>query len=561
MKRKLFLAFVLVIVFTFTFAIVAFADTVHNETTVDYSATVILDDGTVCKLFDDEGNALIWYISGTEGGKNVYASIRADDAQVLWNTKSWGEVTAVNIVLENGTKYGVSKFVVVNMMDDGVVSNAPEGGHTNIGNPITGFKWVFNGASNLEYAYLRLDTTGLYQTAFQGCSKLKYINLEDLTSLSRLGNAGIFNGCTSLFEGQVLDLTKTKLEKIDDGGDIFKDVPLKGVRLPKTLWRFSASTTFKGCTNLETVYLTNKISQVGGKIFEGCTALRAIFYIGTETELDNFLSLAETAGNAEITGATKISYADYKALSDTDKANKTYIVYDFTSCVYGDENEHETVTLTNACVGACNDCSATVINHKEIANITVTIAYANYSQVGTRTTVCNNDGCGYDEDEEAPALFTCLGYSVGPNGYSLKAGFKVNTIALEEYKEIYPDFSFGMIMANANTVASGDSFFVDNIINSSAKGVMVSVKSLEYSIWNIDIGGFGADIADSLELVVGLYTNDGEGNMTVCQYIDANKYATTKTYSDMSLNAVTFNQVRVAHGMDALVAAPSGNDE
>ena len=87
---------------------------------------------------------------------------------------------------------------------------------------------------------------------------------------------------------------------------------------------------------------------------------------------------------------------------------------------------------------------------------------------------------------------------------------------------------------------------------------MVSVKSLEYTIWNIDIVGFNPEFADSLELVVGVYTNDGEGNMAVCQHINAEYYTTAKTYSDMSLNAITFNQVRIAHDMDALVPiAPS----
>jgi hypothetical protein len=46
--------------------------------------------------------------------------------------------------------------------------------------------------------------------------------------------------------------------------------------------------------------------------------------------------------------------------------------------------------------------------------------------------------------------------------------------------------------------------------------------------------------------------------MAICQHINAEYYTTTRTYSDMSLNAITFNQVRIAHDMDALVpVAPS----
>ena len=51
--------------------------------------------------------------------------------------------------------------------------------------------------------------------------------------------------------------------------------------------------------------------------------------------------------------------------------------------------------------------------------------------------------------------------------------------------------------------------------------------------------------------------------MSVIQYVDANKYSTTKSYKDMTLNAITFNQVRVGHGMESLVPqpAPSGDEQ
>jgi hypothetical protein len=118
-------------------------------------------------------------------------------------------------------------------------------------------------------------------------------------------------------------------------------------------------------------------------------------------------------------------------------------------------------------------------------------------------------------------------------------------------------------MANANTVASTQGFFVDGSLNSSAKGIMVSVGDFKYVSWNIDISSFTANNAGSLELVVGIYTNDGEGNMKVAQHVNAKSYTTTKSYSDMKLNAITFNQVRIAHDMEALVPTtpPTTTDE
>jgi hypothetical protein len=177
-----------------------------------------------------------------------------------------------------------------------------------------------------------------------------------------------------------------------------------------------------------------------------------------------------------------------------------------------------------------------------------------FTSAGAIANKCQNNGCDYYEKiDDAPALFTCLGYSVGPDGYSLKAGFMVNLDALKAYKEFYPSFTFGVVIVNANTVKSSEAFFVSEVINSSAKGIMVRVDDLQYSILNVDISNFSADMAGTLELVVGLYTNDGEGNMKVAQHVNAKSYTTTKSYSDMKLNAITFNQVRIAHDMEALV--------
>jgi hypothetical protein len=250
--------------------------------------------------------------------------------------------------------------------------------------------------------------------------------------------------------------------------------------------------------------------------------------------------------------ANLISYSEYKKLADQ---NVKCAVYDYNSCDYN--GDHEETIEVNACVSLCHKCGATIVAHSKEAELKESIEYTDYLADGTKTVMCTNEGCTYNITEKAPALFTCLGYSVGPDGYTLKAGFKVNNYAVEDYKEFYPDFTFGIVMANANTVASTQGFFVDGSLNTSAKGFMVSIESLKYVNWNADIAGFDANIANSLELVVGIYTDDGEGNVSVIQYVDADKYTTTKTYADMSLNAITFNQVRVGHGMDALVPQPA----
>lgn len=244
MKKKLLLTLVMALAFVLALTVAVFAEVVHDESNVDYNEKVTLSDGTVLPLFDENKDALIWYISGKdENGNTVYTSILAQDNQVKWYTESWNEVTGMGISFADGTKVENKNIVVVNLLDDDIVKNHGPGTE-HYGKHITGFKYVFRGWKNLEYVYLRLDTGGFYKESFTNCSKLQYVNLEDLTNLSRMGDNYHFSGCTSLFKGQVLDLSKTKLWAID-WCDSFANVPMIGVKLPSTLTRLSGG-TFKG---------------------------------------------------------------------------------------------------------------------------------------------------------------------------------------------------------------------------------------------------------------------------------------------------------------------------
>lgn len=87
MKKKLLITLVMSVVFALALAFTVSAESIHNESTVDYNATVTLNkeftlaDGSTTNtapLFDGE-DALIWYLDG-----NVLKSIHADDPQVKY---------------------------------------------------------------------------------------------------------------------------------------------------------------------------------------------------------------------------------------------------------------------------------------------------------------------------------------------------------------------------------------------------------------------------------------------------------------------------------------------
>ena len=440
---------------------------------------------------------------------------------------------------------------------------------------------AFYKCSSLKAISLPNNVTVIEPVAFQHCTSLQAVYLPDGFQKMMCNNAtsGSFNNCTSMYFVDEPFVLNSTLSNIPEKESVYY--------FPSTLTGLGEG--IRGCSNMnETLVVGTNYTSHSTSMYEG-TGVKTVVYLGNmtyfwmtntqSTKLNIVFAGSTSTPQVEVTGDQSAGTTIYLC-----KLNKYYNLNEkvwIDGTTHFEEISKTIITPSTSCTEPSIKTAFCFCGY-EISNepiegpappsshdydylnndkaILVGIEYSNYSQNGEKTVICGN--CGEQAILEAPALFTCLGYSIGPDGYSLKAGFMVNLDALKEYKEFYPSFTFGVVMANANTVASAESFFVDGSLNTSAKGFMVSIESLKYVNWNADIAGFNANIADSLELVVGIYTNDGKGNMSVIQYVDADKYTTTKTYSDMSLNAITFNQVRIAHDMDVLVpVAPSKLEE
>ncbi len=322
MKKKLLLMVAMIAVLVCLFAISVSADTTGVHANVDKTATVTLDDTnkTVLRLFDDEGNALIWYIDANS--ETGYSSIRADSSTVggpyVEYTTNWSgathgatayQVKTVSIMDANGNSFDNKQIVVFNIMDDDVLTN---GGVT--GKPVNCLSETFDGSTNLQYAYLRLDTVNIFAKAFNNCTNLKYVNLAEIPTLLGIDGESAFRGCTSLFDGEILDLTKTSLVQIGTSGSntggTFYGVPFKGIVLPdtvttighyafqecsklesftfpKSVTKLEGNTTFKNCTALTTVtgFENLPITTVPNSMFYGCTSLSSVTIPSTITTI------------------------------------------------------------------------------------------------------------------------------------------------------------------------------------------------------------------------------------------------------------------------------------
>ncbi|MBR2024456.1 MAG: leucine-rich repeat domain-containing protein, partial [Clostridia bacterium] len=290
MKKRILLFVAIMVMLVCVFAISSSA--AEPDSTKE---TVTLSDGTVCPIWDTDGDALIWYVS-TANANDGYANydyVKAQDARVSYEANgsysaygsSYNQTRYVKI---DGTD-GVSNIVVLNINDDDVVitSDKAKGGLVN------GFEYTFNGSTVLEYAYLHSSTVAIQKQAFQNCAKLVYVNFDELVNLKQIESQAFW--CSyNLFANETLDLSKTALCKIGQGGfaanatDSSKMMLYTKVILPSSLTDFGGY-PFQYCLNLKTVEgLENlNVASLPEAMFYHCPSLEEITLPSTLTSVSN----------------------------------------------------------------------------------------------------------------------------------------------------------------------------------------------------------------------------------------------------------------------------------
>ena len=194
-----------------------------------------------------------------------------------------------------------------------------------------------------------------------------------------------------------------------------------------------------------------------------------------------------------------------------------YIVYNYSSCEAFNNGVHGETTAVNSCVCVCGVCQDTLVNHSPDASLATTMCYTDYALAGVKVSACKNEGCIYRVEDEAPALFGCLGYSVqsfGTGGISI--GFTVNNKAIAEYKEITgADVKYGVFAASFNKLGGGD-IFENGVANQNA--VCAEIKAVEFSVFEIKITGIADSQRDAL-LAIGAYVSVTKDGTTEYSYM------------------------------------------
>ena len=197
-------------------------------------------------------------------------------------------------------------------------------------------KYMFSYCTGLENVYIPDSITSVNMWAFRGCSALKSVRFSE--NLSQIGDYG-FSECTSLdnvaFPASMTSTSDnsfsncTSLRNLDLGKSLLvigpsafeNDSILGSVNIPETVYGLGVGAfkscvslpyvkiskgelttvskeSFKGCTGLEWISLSENISSLGENAFEGCTNIKYVkSYAMTPPEgLVNFPSEVESNG-------------------------------------------------------------------------------------------------------------------------------------------------------------------------------------------------------------------------------------------------------------------------
>ena len=154
----------------------------------------------------------------------------------------------------------------------------------------------------------------------------------------------------------------------------------------------------------------------------------------------------------------------------------------------------------------------------DLENATVvSITYTDFDKVGIKTFKCEKCGVA-NITEEAPALFTCLGYSSSESENSgIVVGFSTNNKAVSEYKEAtgntlnYGVFAVSQVMLGDKEIFGEDGKATSGVITSD-------VITHGFIMFDIKIVGF-TDAQKDMNLAMGAYVAVTDGETTTYSYM------------------------------------------
>ena len=557
MKKKLLLILSMVALLCCIFALTVSAEvTTYDDApakeklTVSTNDVVVFDDGFTCPsayIFKDTDTVSNGDHTGKNGVKN-----NLDFSYINGKTENSYDVTRIREL------------------------DIPEGMVT-----LGGY-----GFTRLEIKRISIPktVTSIGGCCFEKCTALEQCVFEhtedsDLTSLP----AWIFQGCTSLTAFCFPEC----IEEINSEYEFSGCTSLTAVYLPKNLTAYKTSgndqkSVFWGCENMYFVnerftydnipqkpaiyYFPSNLATMTGELFKKCENLNEtlVFPAGV-TSVPNgwaFSTDASTVENVVFLGdMTTLNTSSWKLAdggkiifanaNDVDSSSLSTLSGGHTKIYCASETDlsKHVVKRTETTAATCDtnkytksycfcgklisegEEEGTMLGHSH--TIFVDLVYESYSEAGYYSYKCER--CDdVNNDEAAPALFICLGYSAQSYGNGgILVGFGVNNKAISEYADITGDeFKFGMFAGRDTKLGENDA------VNANGEA-LTGIASVDYTERDFDIVefkvvGFVTDEHKDANLALGIYVIDGEA----VSYVQASKPNEGEKYSYVSYNSL-----------------------
>ena len=441
-----------------------------------------------------------------------------------------------------------------------------------VANTVAAF-YSFNNCTALEYVEFhkdtQLDDKTLNRGAFLNCSSLKALSLPDC--ITTIGNAALAD-CSSL-EAVYLSQNLTTLSS---GGNPFanssnlyfvnksfimnssKDIPQKPevYCFPSGLTSFGA-TILSPKTN-KIVVISENVTSHSTKMFAG-SGVETVVYLG---DMTSFKLTLEQTTKLNVLMPNTTAQPTVSATGNTNgsavylcKLNKSFA---FDENSWKDATVHiedpsksavikEPNCVENAWKNTYCFCGA-YMGEVEISNsnnggehdlenaIVANIVYGDFTSIGTKVLKCPRCSAEDITGGEAPALFTCLGYSAPEDGRGgIAIGFTVNNEAIKEYEEATGKTVKYGLFATMSNIGTDD--IVDENGVPTNDSTLVAEVPKDYVILELKITGFTDEYKDT-RFAMGAYvevTDDEAREYSYLQYgtPDENEKYCFVSYNDV----------------------------
>ncbi len=142
-----------------------------------------------------------------------------------------------------------------------------------------------------------------------------------------------------------------------------------------------------------------------------------------------------------------------------------------------------------------------------------------------------------NEDQKAPALFVCLGFSSSKIGNGISLGFKVNNEAVKTYESITGKVvKYGVFAVAQSKLGENDIFDESGKANENA--IAAEITATEFVAFDIKIVGFATQEQKEALLALGAYVQTTKDGITEYSYMQDSKNQDGSKYSFISYNEI-----------------------